>query len=152
MAKTVELENFANEIKGFTDASLAEQRAAVVSGVIKSLPDLVSNSPVDTGQYAASWDFSETEKSVILGNYAPHAPIIERGARPFVPPIKPLLSWAKRVLQDSSQPPNYSAKVWALAKATQNKIAEHGIKPRNVLENALPGIIQNIKDELARVR
>ena len=150
--KTVRLENFANEIKGFTKATLEEQQRAVTSGILQSLPELVKASPVDTGQYAASWDFTQTEKSVILGNFAPHAPIIESGARPFTPPIKPLLAWAKRVLQSPSQPPNYDSEVWGLAKATQNKIASEGMKPRNVLEKMLPKIIENIRSELERGR
>lgn len=146
--KTVKLENFAQELKEFSEATLEQQKKAVVSGIVKSIPDLVANSPVDTGQYAASWDFTETEKSVILGNYAPHAPIIEKGARPFTPPIAPLLAWAKRVLQDTSQPPNYSPEVWNLARGVQNKIAREGMRPRNVLENMIPRIIANIKQEL----
>ncbi len=148
--KTVRLENFAKELKEFSKATLEKQRKAVINGVIKSVPDLVASSPVDTGQYAASWDFSVSERSAILGNFAPHAPIIERGARPFTPPIGPLLAWAKRVLRDPSQPPNYSNDVWALAKGTQKKIQEQGMKPRHILEKAIPGIIDNIKEELKR--
>lgn len=151
MAKTVRLENFANELKKFTKASLKEQQAAVANGVMQSVPELVANSPVDTGQYAASWSFTMDEKSAILGNFAPHAPIIERGARPFTPPIQPLLAWAKRVLRDPSQPPNYSNEVWALAKGTQQKIAAQGMQPKNVLEKAIPGIIENIRRELKKI-
>jgi hypothetical protein len=146
--KTVRLENFAKEIREFSSATIQQQRAAVVGGIIKSIPDLVAASPVDTGRYAASWNFTESERSVILGNSAPHAPIIEKGARPFTPPIGPLLAWAKRVLQSSSQPPDYDSEVWGLARGVQNKIAQHGMKPRNILENALPMIIENIKNEL----
>jgi len=120
----------------------------VVSGVAKSIPDLVQASPVDTGLYAASWDFTVEEKSVILGNYAPYAGIIEQGARPFTPPIGPLLAWAKRVLRDRSQPPDYSPEVWALARGTQNKIAAQGMQPRHILEKTLPKIMQNIKEEV----
>lgn len=150
--KVVRLENFANELKEFSKATLEEQRQAVVGGVMKSLPDLVAASPVDTGQYAASWNFTETENSVILGNYAPHAPIIEKGARPFTPPIAPLLAWAKRVLKNPSQPPDYDSEVWALARGVQNKIAAEGMQPRNILERMLPTIIENIRTELAGVR
>lgn len=146
--KVVRLENFAHELKEFSKATLQEQRKAVASGVLRSLPDLVAASPVDTGQYAASWQFTETENSVILGNFAPHAPIIEKGARPFTPPIGPLLAWAKRVLKSSSQPPDYESKVWALAKGVQKKIAEQGMQPRNILEKMLPTIIENIRLEL----
>lgn len=149
--KFVSLGDFAKELKGFTEKSLQQQKAAVTSGLMKSLPDLVAASPVDTGQYAASWDFTLDESKAVLGNYAPHAPIIERGARPFVPPIKPLLAWAKRVLKSASQPPDYDDEVWALAKATQQKIAAEGMQPRNILENMLPKIIANIEAELKNV-
>ena len=130
---------------------LDKQKEAVSSGMLKSIPDLVRNSPVDTGLYAQSWSFTVSDKVAILGNTAPHAPIIESGARPFVPPIGPLLRWAKRVLQDPSQPPNFSSEVWALAKGTQNKIAREGMKPRHVLENNFPKIIANIRREFERV-
>lgn len=149
--KVVRLENFSQELKEFSKATIEEQRKAVAGGVMKSLPDLVAASPVDTGQYAASWDFTMTEQSAILGNFAPHAPIIEKGARPFTPPIAPLLAWAKRVLQNPSQPPDYDSEVWALAKGVQKKITEEGMQPKNVLEKMLPTIIENIRMELERV-
>lgn len=148
--KTVKLENFANEIEAFGKATIERQQRAVVGGVIRSVPMLVKSSPVDTGQYAASWDFTITEKSAILGNFAPHASIIESGARPFTPPIAPLLAWSKRVLKSPSQPPDYDSEVWGLARGTQQKIARVGMKPRNILEKAIPKIIANIKEELSR--
>lgn len=150
MSKVVRLENFAQELKEFTGKTLKEQQIAVTSGLARSIPDLVAASPVDTGQYASSWDFEVNERSAILGNYAPHAAIIERGARPFTPPIRPLLEWAKRVLKSPSMAPDYDEEVWALARGTQLKIAEQGMKPRHILENMLPQIIENIKQELAR--
>ncbi len=151
MAKSVILSDFAKELKDFEGKTLKEQKEATLKGIARSIPDLVKASPVDTGLYAQSWAFSETETSAILGNFAPHAAIIEHGARPFTPPIKPLLEWAKRVLKDPSQPPNYSEHVWALAKGTQKKIAAQGIKPRHILENALPQIIDNIREEFRKL-
>ena len=149
--KTVRLGDFSRELKNFTNKSLKDQQQAVAKGIVASVPMLTANSPVDTGQYAASWDFTVTEKSAILGNFAPHAPIIERGARPFTPPISPLLAWAKRVLRSPSQPPNYDSEVWALAKGTQQKIAAVGMKPKNVLEKEIPNIIKNIQRELKKL-
>jgi hypothetical protein len=136
---------------GFNEASIEDQKAATLRGIAKSIPDLVAASPVDTGLYAQSWGFSSTEYSAILGNTAPHSPIIEDGARPFTPPIKPLLEWAKRVLQDPSQPPDYSDRVWALAKGTQQKIAREGMKPKKVMENMIPTIIENIRKEFEQL-
>lgn len=149
--KVVKLENFANELKEFTGKALEEQRAAVASGLARSIPTLVAASPVDTGLYAQSWDFTVTEEAAIIGNYAPHAGIIEEGARPFTPPIGPLLAWAKRVLRDPSQPPQYSERVRALAYGVQKKIASQGIKPKHILRDNLEAIIENIKQELQKL-
>jgi hypothetical protein len=150
-SKTVNLADFAKELREFNEGSLEEQRLATVRGIAASIPDLVKASPVDTGLYGQSWNFSSTEESAILGNTAPHAPIIEYGARPFTPPIGPLLAWAKRVLQDPSQPPDYSDKVWALARGVQGKIAKSGMQPKKVMENMIPAIIENIRQEFERL-
>jgi hypothetical protein len=149
--KTVNLKDFSKELKGFNEKSLKEKKQATVKGIVKSIPDLVAASPVDTGLYAASWDFTVEEEAVILVNYAPYAGIIENGTRPFTPPIAPLLAWAKRVLKSGSQPPDYEPKVWALAKGTQNKIAQYGMKPQHIMENAIPKIIDNIKAEFKKI-
>ncbi len=148
MTTTIKLNQFADVLREFPNKSLDAVKKGVVSGVARSIPDLVKASPVDTGLYAQSWNFTADEQSVILGNYAPHAAIIEDGARPFTPPIGPLLAWAKRVLKDSSQPPNYSDEVWALAKGTQKKIAANGMQPRKILESMIPTILDNIRQEI----
>lgn len=155
--KIVDLKDFAKEIGVYTDASIRDLRNATARGVARSIPDLVAASPVDTGLYAASWDFTVEEEAVILGNYAPYAGIIEDGARPFTPPLGPLLAWAKRVKgmggkNDTGQPEtNYSPEVWALAKYVQKKIADEGMKPRHVMQNTLPKIMLNIKAEMKRL-
>jgi hypothetical protein len=155
--KVVDLEDFSRQLGAWSKASLEKKRKAVASGVAKSIPDLVAASPVDTGLYAASWDFKVSDMSVVLGNYAPYAGIIEYGARPFTPPIGPLLAWAKRVLTgvkgvSTGQPEtSYSPEVWRLAKGVQNKIAREGMAPRHMMENEIPQILQNIREELKRV-
>lgn len=148
MTTTVKLNDFAQILRDFPGKSLEAVKKGTVSGVAKSIPDLVANSPVDTGLYAQSWSFTADEQTVILGNTAPHAAIIEDGARPFTPPIAPLLAWAKRVLRDPSQPPEYSPRVWALAKGVQKKISSEGMKPRKILENMIPTILENIRKEI----
>jgi hypothetical protein len=147
-SKTVNMQELVEELKVFTKSQIDHLRHATVLGIAKSIPMLVEASPVDTGLYAQSWSFTEEEFGAVLGNYAPHAAIIEYGARPFTPPIRPLLAWAKRVLQDPSQPETgYSDQVWALAKYTQEKIAREGIAPRHILEDRIPQIIDNIRQE-----
>ena len=149
---TVSLDDFGDELEKFSKLHIDHQKAVVVKGIAKSIHTIISESPVDTGLYASSWDFTIEEESVLFGNFAPHAPIIEHGARPFTPPLAPLLAWAKRVLQDGSQPPDYSDRVWALASYTQKKIKEQGMQPKNVLKNAIPVIIENIKEELRNMQ
>ena len=149
--KVVNLKDAPGEIGKYAESHREMVKAAIISGIAKSLPDLINRSPVDTGLYAQSWDMIETEKSVFLGNYAPHAPIIERGARPFKPPLTPLLQWAKRVLNDASQPPDYSDRVWALAVYTRNKIEKEGMVPRHIMEKSIPDILENIRVEVKRM-
>lgn len=145
--KTVNLSDFAKVLGADNKAQMDKLHEATLRGIAKSIPMLVKKSPVDTGLYAQSWMFEKKEWGAVLGNVAPHAAIIEYGARPFTPPIAPLLAWAKRVLGDGSQPPNYSSHVWALAKSVQKKIASEGMKPRHILEDAIPEILENIKEE-----
>ena len=149
--KTVNLKDFAAEIGKDWELRKQDYTDAVTKGIIDSLPEVVKNSPVDTGLYAQSWDVSPEEDRVLFGNIAPHAPVIEFGARPFRPPLPPLLAWAKRVLKDPSQPPAYSKRVWALAKFTQAKIAREGMRPKSVMQNQIPVIIQNIRRALGEL-
>jgi hypothetical protein len=129
----------------------------LLSGVLQGQVLVMQNSPVDTGLYQSSWDTRKiSDTRVQLGNSAPHAPVIEYGARPHRPPLRPLLAWAKRVLKDPSAPPNYSPNVWKLARGTQNKIAKYGQPPKRILTNAIPNIVKfiknNIRKELDAVR
>lgn len=148
---TVQLEDFADKLGDFATLSLEKKKKAVHRGIARSISDLVAASPVDTGLYAASWDFTVDEMGAVIGNYAPYAGVIEDGARPHRPPIGPLLAWAKRVTGSSAQPPDYDRQCWALAIAVQKKIEEHGQEPKHILKNTIPKILENIREELKRV-
>lgn len=146
MAKVVQLDKFSDELKKYSKENIELYKLSVVDALFKNLEGLVKSSPVDTGLYAQSWDLILTEKNALLGNYAPHAAIIEFGARPFTPPLKPLLDWARRVLKKS----NYDSHVWALAKYTQKKIENEGMQPRHILTNALDKILNDIRINLRK--
>lgn len=146
--RTLRLEDLSKALDGLSKKTLREQKQAVGKAMARAIPRLVAASPVDTGLYAQSWDFTVDEKSAIIGNYAPYASVIEFGARPYSAPIDPLLAWAKRVLSDPSQPPDYSEKVRALAWGTWRKIRARGFAPHHILENQIPLIIADIKKEL----
>ena len=148
--KVVNLSDFAEEIGAFSKEHLAKLHDATVEGIARSIPMLVEDSPVDTGLYAQSWTFEKTETGAILGNTAPHAAVIEYGMRSgYWVPIAPLLAWAKRVLGDPSQPPEYSKEVRGLAYAVQRKIHDQGQQPKHVLEKAMPAILENIRKSYA---
>ena len=146
-AKSVSLQDLAKELGAHNKEQLEKLQKATVMGIAQSIPKLVEKSPIDTGLYAQSWDFSETEFGAIVGNYAPHAPIIEYGARPFTPPLGPLLGWAKRILKA----PDLNSDVYRLAVGTQKKIASVGIQPKHIMENMIPEIIENMKAEYKRL-
>lgn len=152
--RKIDLKDFAKEIGKWSENSVKELKQATIKGIARSIPDLVAASPVDTGLYAQSWDFTEEEYGALLGNYAPYAGIIEYGARPHVPPIGPLLAWAKRVkgqggkVDTGQRETDYTPEVWALAKAVQKKISEKGQQPRHIMENMIPLILKNIKTEM----
>lgn len=151
--RIVNLEDFSGELGNFAKASLEKKRKAVAAGLAASIPDLVQASPVDTGLYAQSWDFSVSERSAMIGNHAPYAGVIEHGARPFTPPIAPLLAWAKRKLSGGSvatgqRETNYSPEVWALAKAVQKKIAKEGMMPHHIMQQEIPRIMQHIREAM----
>lgn len=149
--KTISMKELSKAMKGQMEENIEKAKKAVVRGCYRTLPDLVEASPVDTGLYAQSWDVVVDDLYVAIGNTAPYAAIIEYGTRPFTPPIGPLLAWAKRVLRDPSQPGDYSNEVWALAKGVQNKISNEGMKPRAVMRQMIPTLLDNIKKEMARV-
>jgi hypothetical protein len=145
--RKVDLNQFAKEMNAIGPRQTERFRKAMYSGLEKSIGMMAQRSPIDTGRYAQSWQMERKEWGALFGNYAPYAAIIENGARPFTPPIGPLLAWAKRVLQDPSQPPDFSPEVWRLAKGVQKKIAARGMEPKHILEKAIPDIIANIKSE-----
>lgn len=150
--KTIDMKQLSEEIgKKISEKRIDEFKDATARGLYRSLPTLVQTSPVDTGLYAQSWEVFIGELEVMIGNTAPYAGIVEFGARPFTPPIGPLLAWAKRVLKDPSQPPNYSREVWGLAKGVQKKIEQNGMRPRHVLTNAMPEILANVRMEIRKL-
>jgi hypothetical protein len=146
MTIRVSLEKFSGELKEYAEKDIEKYKKSVIDALLKNLQTVVKSSPIDTGLYAQSWDLIIEEKQALLGNYAPHAPIIEFGARPFRPPLKPLLDWARRVLNK----PEFDEHVWALAKYTQGKIEREGMKPRHILTNALDLILNDIRINLRK--
>jgi len=144
MSIVVSLEKFSKELDKLSKESIDKFKISVVDTLYEYLPRLVEKSPVDTGLYAQSWRVEVTEKTASLGNLAPYAPIIEFGARPFTPPLRPLLEWARRVLKKST----IDDECYALARGIQRKFAAHGMEPKHILTNSIPEIIESITKKM----
>lgn len=97
----------------------------------------------DTGVYKNS--FVVNDKTVT--NEAPHAPIVEMGARPHHvgrEGRERLKQWCMRKLHLDEQAAEQAS--WAIA----TKIAEVGIEGRHVMENALPKATEFFREEIER--
>lgn len=106
--------------------AMRNQQKAIERGVLRAktlgLTILVERSPVDQGQLRAAWRI--TEDGII--NDAPHAGIVENGARPH--PVGPagilaLTDWAMRHGATDEQ------EAEAIAHAIAWKIRHHGQAP-----------------------
>jgi hypothetical protein len=146
VARVVSLDKFSKELGKYAEKSQESYKKAVIDALYSNFAELVANTPVDTGLLAQSWKIEVEEKVAIIGNFAPHAPVVEFGARPFTPPIAPLLEWAKRVLQQ----PEINDACWALARAVQMKIKAQGMKPKHILTNMLDKIVEDIRINLKK--
>jgi hypothetical protein len=113
------------------------------------------NAPVDRGEYKAGLEVHRmrAKKETRLEANAPHSGVLETGARPFWPPLAPLVEWAKRKAGDlgivnvpagkrfggtASLTAAQSAEAENFARAVQRAIARRGLPARYPMRNALP--------------
>jgi hypothetical protein len=130
-------------------------RAAAWDSALATRLIVSKDSPVDTGDYKSSWRAvkNDIRGGVDLINDAPHAGIIEQGARPHMPPLQPLIDWARRKAADiglvqlatgkqyggpSSLNQDQDAAVIRFARAIQHKIAAQGQAPLWIMRKRLP--------------
>jgi hypothetical protein len=130
----------ARELKriGAVRSALVE---AANEGVAITTDSINKNVGRDTGGLVGSVHVEKQGDTVEVVVDAPHAGIIELGARPHWAPIKPLLEWAIR--HQASFGENAEAVAWAI----RWKIHEEGSKPRHFMLKALP----EMRDALGRV-
>lgn len=153
--KKISIDDFAKHIKKHTVDELKKTVIkAVYSGVLRSQERLNKETPVDTGHLLASWRIEKhptgPEPSVIIGNEAKYAGVVlEHGAKPFDPPIKPLLEWVARKFKK----PKDSAFVHRVAWAIKYKIKNKGIPARKIFSKAIDNyILPNVKRELQKAK
>jgi hypothetical protein len=141
MTKIVELDKFEEELGMFSKQHIENFRMAIIDSISENMRTLVENSPVDTGLYAQSWKMEVLTDMVLVGNTAPYAPMIEFGTRPFTPPLRPLLEWARRVLKR----PIIDNECYRLAIGIQKKISQQGMVPHHILTNTIDKIMEGIR-------
>jgi len=141
MTKIVELDKFEEELGMFSKQHIENFRMAIIDSISENMRTLVDNSPVDTGLYAQSWKMEVLTDMVLVGNTAPYAPMIEFGTRPFTPPLRPLLEWARRVLKR----PIIDNECYRLAIGIQKKISQQGMVPHHILTNTIDKIMEGIR-------
>jgi hypothetical protein len=120
-------------------AKADQLNAAGINGVRKAGAKLIvllehhirNNSPfplVDRGRLVQSNVLVLTPDGCIVRNDAPYAAPLEYGARPFAPPIQPLIDWAAR--KGFADP---KAVAWAVRQTFKTK----GMKPKRFFAKAL---------------
>lgn len=154
--KVVTLDQFARELGRLPsileDAIIRGLRSAAARGVADVVQAIQVASPwpaVDTGRLARSVEHSNLPRGGRVSVDAPHAAVMELGARPFWPPIEPLEAWAVRkfgVDEDEAE---------EIARSVQLKIATFGIEPRRYFADAMRSIRKlvpiEVESELAKI-
>ncbi len=151
------LGQFAAQVKGLPDAMEAAiirgLRSAAMRGVTDVVEAINTAKPypvVDRGELAGSVGSSTLPKGGRISVDAPHAAVMETGARPFWPPLQPLIDWALRkgLAEDEDEAED-------IARAIQKKFAFVGIEPRHYFRRAMvrirKGVPIEVESELKRM-
>jgi len=120
-----------------------------VSEVVQAINTSKPHAAVDTGQLARSVEATDVLKGGRILVDAPHAAVIETGARPFWPPLQPLKDWAQRKFGVDEE------EAAEIARAVQMKIAMFGIEPRHYFRTAMARVRKivpiEVESELGKI-
>jgi len=146
---TVRLEDFARVFESRESARIQRVRAAVHEAALLGAEIEARAAPVDVGALKSSIRATRESatKSVVIAS-APHAAIVERGSRPHVPPLQPLIDWVRRhvktlrIRRARDRRGRFTAaseqQIENVARAIQRKIMFHGTRPTWFIRNTLP--------------
>ena len=152
-------------VQGLQNAGLHLERDVVV--------EIERKKVVDTGELKQSVTTTKTKNGAIVSVNAPHAAVMEYGARPFTPPFAPILAWVKRKqllpigprttpqpakLRPGASGPVFRERAYVknreeedqkqIAWAIVNKIKREGIQPRGYFAAALQLLPSYLDDEI----
>ncbi len=149
MARKITIDQFAAELQKLpaelTAAAVRGCRSAALRGVGFVVEEIQSAKPhpaVNTGAMVQSVRSSAIEGGGRISVDAPQATFMEDGTRPFRPPLKPLIEWAKRRFQV----PEKEAK--AIAWGVREAIAKKGISPRHFFSKAMARTYEILGNEI----
>jgi len=156
MQTTVTIDQFAHDIGKLPEkletAIIRGLRSAAARGVtevVQAMHATTPHPPNDTGELMRSVEHSALPRGGRVAVDAPHAAVMENGARPFRPPLAPLVHWAKRKFGVNDK----EAK--RIARAVQRKIATTGIAPRGYFRRAMRNIRKlvpiEVESELGKI-
>jgi hypothetical protein len=125
-------------IKGLQ--STGTRMVGVVTGEIETAKPYPA---VDRGELKQSVNARNLPDGSVVSVDAPHAPFIEYGTRPHMPPIEPLVEWARRkgIADDEDEAEE-------IGGAIAHSIARFGTKPRRYMAKASKKIVPIAKREI----
>lgn len=165
--RVVDIRRIAPDIARRTEALHAAHRKASFDAAGPTLRRVVKKSPVDTGLFKSSWQIATElsrngQENVVIRNDAPHAGVVEGGARPHWPPLQPLVEWVERNAAKlgfvnprrfrgrASLTAEQKAHAYQIARAIQAKIARQGQKPTHIMRSEIPFARRTLKKALDR--
>lgn len=114
---TLTPQQFADHVRNRHQEQRAAIKRGIVRGVEKGVVYMKKVSPVDMGELRDSWTGLHFQNSSVLINAAPHAGVMERGARPHAvnrEGMERLMAWCERHGMDKSV-------AWAIAKKLEKE-------------------------------
>lgn len=114
-----------------TQASINAARKSAMRLAVMVEASIRSNEPfalVDRGRLVQTVQVTPTPTGAIVRVDAPYAAPLEYGARPFMPPLEPILEWAQRKGFDDPM---------AVAQAVRWRFFKYGMKPKRFFWRAV---------------
>jgi hypothetical protein len=174
MAKTLTVREFASLTKGLPPlleaACIRGLRSAALRGVVEQIDKAEPYPAVDTGMLRQSALAEPIPEGAELSVNAPQAAWMEFGTRPHMPPLGPILTWARRKFGLGADDKKGSLKKGAsgprrtkmqriaqneraaynIARSVQLKIYRHGTAPRGFFSKAMTTIVSDFAPKEVR--
>jgi hypothetical protein len=121
----------------------AVKTALTRSGIPMARAETLRREIVATSKFLNAWAVEPRPGGYALTNLSPEAGFIRWGRRPGrMPPIRAIMAWV--AIKFGKAGPEGRSMAWAIAK----KIAERGVKGRDVLRGIRPRLRERVKIEV----